>query len=63
MQWKEYLESKGLSGKSEDEIKMWLINNLQNKIRPMYIIEACSGCGEVLEDNERRTHSCEIKKD
>ena len=59
MKLKEYLESKGLTGKSEDEIKMWLINNMQNRVRPMYIIEECGKCGEVLEDTDRRDHSCE----
>lgn len=57
MQWKEYLESKGLSDKSEDEIKMWLINNMRNKRSPV-IIESCGKCGEVLEDRERFSHKC-----
>jgi len=62
MQWKEYLENKGLTGKSEDEVKMWLISNMQNKIRPMFIIEECGRCGEVLEDSERLTHTCKKEK-
>lgn len=62
MNRKEYFENKGLVGKSDDEIKMWLIHNMRNKIKPMYMIMECGRCGEVLEDGERFEHKCEKER-